>query len=254
MRRVLSCDSASVARMTGAGVRVAVIDSGVAPGHPHVGEVAPGIALVGEEPLDVRDRLGHGTAVFAAIREVAPHAELVPVRVLDRDRATSARVLAEAIDWAVEAGVQLVNLSFGTTNESHAARFALALDAARAAGVIVIAPHSHEGVRWYPGAMHGAVGVVADPSVPRFAVAPVAAAAPGGDEAPALGGALAASPYPRPIAGLPVERNLSGVSFAVANATGVIARAVEAGAPTASAEQLLTWITDRALQDSPRSR
>ena len=33
-----------------------------------------------------------------------------------------------------------------------------------------------------------------------------------------------ASPYPRPIPGVPVERNLHGISFAVANATGLIAR------------------------------
>jgi hypothetical protein len=39
---------------------------------------------------------------------------------------------------------------------------------------------------------------------------------------------FAASPYPRPIPGVPRERNLSGVSFAVANVTGFIARAVEA--------------------------
>jgi len=35
---------------------------------------------------------------------------------------------------------------------------------------------------------------------------------------------LAASPYPRPIPGVPPERNLNGISFAVANATGVLAR------------------------------
>jgi hypothetical protein len=33
-----------------------------------------------------------------------------------------------------------------------------------------------------------------------------------------------ASGYPRPIEGVPVERNLSGISFAVANVTGFLAR------------------------------
>ena len=35
---------------------------------------------------------------------------------------------------------------------------------------------------------------------------------------------LVASPHPRPIPGVPPERNLNGISFAVANATGVLAR------------------------------
>ena len=38
---------------------------------------------------------------------------------------------------------------------------------------------------------------------------------------------LAASGYPRPIPGVPVERNLSGISFAVANVTGFLARLLE---------------------------
>ena len=39
------------------------------------------------------------------------------------------------------------------------------------------------------------------------------------------GGVFYASPYPRPIPGVPVERNLSGVSFAVANVSGLAAGA-----------------------------
>jgi hypothetical protein len=35
-----------------------------------------------------------------------------------------------------------------------------------------------------------------------------------------------ASGYPRPIPGLPPERNLKGISFAVANVTGMLARAM----------------------------
>ena len=37
-----------------------------------------------------------------------------------------------------------------------------------------------------------------------------------------------ASGYPRPIPGVPREKNLAGISFAVANATGFIARGIEA--------------------------
>jgi hypothetical protein len=55
---------------------VAIIDSGVYAAHPHVGSVAGGIAIDqnGHEHDDYADRLGHGTAVAAAIREKAPDA------------------------------------------------------------------------------------------------------------------------------------------------------------------------------------
>ena len=76
---------------TGRGVRVAVIDSGVNATHPHVGEVAGGIAIdeQGVERADYLDRLGHGTAVTAAIREKAPDAELFAVKVFDRSLSTN---------------------------------------------------------------------------------------------------------------------------------------------------------------------
>ena len=56
---------------TGRGVRVAVIDSGVHPSHPHVGTVAAGVGVDADGRLDgdTVDRLGHGTAVAAVIRD-----------------------------------------------------------------------------------------------------------------------------------------------------------------------------------------
>lgn len=73
---------------TGAGVRVAVIDSGVDTSHPQVGRVA-GAVRIEESPGglvavggDHEDLVGHGTACAAIIRSLAPHAELYSVRVL----------------------------------------------------------------------------------------------------------------------------------------------------------------------------
>ena len=62
--------------------------------------------------------------------------------------------------------------------------------------------------------MPGVVGVVLDPDQPRESV-----------RAEAVDGrvVLHASGFPRPIAGVPPDRNLNGISFAVANATGVLA-------------------------------
>ena len=108
---VLAGDRAACGRQlnsmrTGRGVRVAIVDSGVHAAHPHVGGVSGGIAIDadGAEHEDFVDRLGHGTAVAAAIREGAPDAELFAVKVFDRTLSTNVRSLIAAIDWAVRSG------------------------------------------------------------------------------------------------------------------------------------------------------
>ena len=79
--RLTTTDSAMLGR-TGAGVRVAIIDSGIAASHPHVGAVVDGVCIMpdGLSP-DFADRIGHGTAVAAAVRDAAPAAILIAVRV-----------------------------------------------------------------------------------------------------------------------------------------------------------------------------
>jgi subtilisin family serine protease len=50
-------------------MKIAIVDSGIHPGHPHVGEVAGAIEIaVDGVSNDAIDRLGHGTAVAGAIR------------------------------------------------------------------------------------------------------------------------------------------------------------------------------------------
>jgi len=221
------------------GVRVAVVDSGIAPAHPHVGAVAQGVSLVGDEPLDTADRLGHGTAVAAALRDLAPSVELVPVRVLERDLATTARLLVRAILWATDHEIAIVNLSFGTTNVAHIPLFDDALSAAREAGVLVVSAARQESTTWYPGSLSGALGVEADVALARTGIL-------------ITDRGLAASPYPRSIPGVPVTRNLAGVSFAVANACGVLARAVSCGAPR-TPEGMRAWLLALTASRSPSS-
>lgn len=204
-------------RVTDRPVRVAVVDSGVYAAHPHVQGVAGGISLVaGAKHDDIIDRNGHGTAVAAAIREKAPSVELIAVKILDRELATTAEALARGIEWAAEQSVDLINLSLGSTNAAHAERLARALVEARAAGAVVVAA-AHQGtVPSLPGALHPVIAVALDWNCPRNEVIVDAA------EQDLI--RLRASGYPRPIPGVPTERNLKGISFAVANATGIIAR------------------------------
>lgn len=202
-------------------VTVAVVDSGVNVPHPHLPGVAGGVAidLEGGTSDDYVDRLGHGTAAAAVIYEKAPDAELWVVKVFDQALATTVPSLVRAIDWASERGCRLVNLSLGTVHASREPELAPAVERAVERGAIVVSAFVHGGVKWYPGSIAGAVGVVADPAHPRDRVSVVE-----------VDGCrvLRASPYPRAIPGVPPERNLNGISFAVANATGVLARSLAA--------------------------
>jgi len=204
---------------TGAGVRVAVIDSGVHPGHPHVGAVAAGVSFdgAGARGDDTVDRLGHGTAVSAVIREKAPEAEIIPVKVFDRELRATTEALVAAIDWAIAARVHLINLSLGTANPAHQVRLGEALVRAARAGVGLVAAAEHGDVRWLPGSLPLAIGVTTDWECPRDAATVEVA-----QEGAVRRLRVRASGYPRPIPGVPRERNLKGVSFAVANATGLL--------------------------------
>ena len=218
--RRFTLDVPPFARLTGEGVRVAVVDSGIHPANPHIGTTRVSGARIrpdGEVDGDFVDRIGHGTAVAAAIVEKAPGLDLVAVRVFDRTLATSADVLARGISWAAADGARLINLSLGTSNTARAPVLAAAVDEAAAAGAIVVSAFESDGVAWLPGSLPNAVGVTLDPTCERHAVVMTA------DDSRGLV-RFGASPYPRPVNGVPVERNLSGISFAVANVTGFLAR------------------------------
>ena len=224
--------------LTGRGVSIAVIDSGVNPDHPHVGRVAGGvrIELSGDISGDYVDRVGHGTAVFAAIQEKAPGADIFAVRVFEDRLKTSVRALVAAIDWAAERSVRVVNLSLGTLREEHAEVLDAAVGRLAAVGGVVVAAAEADGQRWWPGSLPSAVGVVMDADCPRECVEVRGGegVGGGGEGGGGRGWVVAASPYPRPIPGVPVERNLNGISFAVANVTGMLGRVVEgAGGPLA---------------------
>ena len=216
-----------LAEYTGKGVRIAVIDSGVHAAHPHVRGVAGGIAIREDGTLldDYVDRLGHGTAVTAAIREKAPGAEIFAIKVFWRALATDIVTLVRAIDEAAMRGAAVINLSLGTSEMQHRDRLEAAVARARAHNAIIVAANDEGGVRWLPGCLAGVVPVRADWTCARdtYGIAFV-------EDRPVL----STSPYPRDIPGVPRDRNVNGVSFAVANAAGFVARALEASPRAAS--------------------
>jgi hypothetical protein len=148
-------------RATGAGVRVAVLDSGVLPTLEGVaGHVDPdGYDFVDDDtdPTEATNGLdddgdgrvdeahGHGSFVASLVIAVAPGVRILPVRVLDADGVGTASGVATAITYAVQRGVRLVNLSVVVPPTVEVVREAI--ENARMLGVQVVAAAGNTGQR-----------------------------------------------------------------------------------------------------------
>ncbi|MGW0299215.1 S8 family peptidase [Streptomyces anthocyanicus] len=107
----------------GTGVKVAVLDSGVDTSHPDLaGKVTAAKNFTGSP--DTRDRVGHGTHVASTVagsgaksggkyKGVAPGAELLNGKVLDDQGAGTDSGIIEGMEWAVDQGAKVVNMSLG---------------------------------------------------------------------------------------------------------------------------------------------
>ena len=215
-----------------------MIDSGVHATHPHVGGVVGGLGIREDGSIvdDYVDRLGHGTAVAAAIREKAPGAELFAIKVFWHSLATGVDNLIRAMDIAASHGASIINLSLGTAEVQHRVRLEGVVAKTRGLGSLIVAATDDNGTAWLPGCLAGVVGVRADWTSDREGYTVCAV-----DDRPLL----ATAPYPRDIPGVPRERNLKGVSFAVANASGFVARALDAS-PTSDIDHLFATLHEAA--------
>lgn len=118
----------------GAGMRVAVLDTGVDLSHPALrGRLLPGRDFVDgdNDPSEVggsgRAGWGHGTHVAGLVLLAAPSARVVPLRVLDPDGRGNVWAIAEALLHAADPdgvgasndGAHVINLSLGTTQPTR---------------------------------------------------------------------------------------------------------------------------------------
>ena len=109
----------------GAGVSVAVLDTGVDAGHPDLAGAVTSSRNFTEDP-DPADLLGHGTHVAsiiasrdARLRGVAPGAEVVSGKVLDRDGFGYASWVIDGMEWAAaEQRADVVNMSLGFPSDT----------------------------------------------------------------------------------------------------------------------------------------
>jgi hypothetical protein len=196
--------------------RIAILDSGVHLGHPHVGGITGGISITSQGiSQGFEDRLGHGTAIAALIHHLNPTAELVVVRLFEQRLSTSLPIVLRAIDWCLSQQIDILNLSLGTHNEEHRAPFEAAARSVLESGAKLVSAFESECSLLFPGSLPGVIGVISDPDCPEGTYRP----ATRGDRE-----VVAASPYPRAIPGVPREHNLQGVSFAVATVSAHLPR------------------------------
>jgi hypothetical protein len=165
-------------RSKGAGVLVAVLDTGADTAHPvlagrtvpawnyvddtaDVSDVAQGLDTDGD---GVRDgAVGHGTFVSGLVAWVAPGARIMPIRVLDSDGVGNSFAAAEAIVDAVRAGADVLNLSFGSSDDADSLVIQEALRVARNHNVVVVgaAGNSRSTVPQFPASASQVCGVAA---------------------------------------------------------------------------------------------
>lgn len=153
----------------GEGVEVALLDTGIDLKHPDLkANVLGGIDLInGDE--DPQDDNGHGTGVAGVLAAaengqglvgVAPKASLWAIKILRHDEQGSISDLIRGIEWAVERGAEIINMSLGTEEDNPALHEAIR--AAYRAGVLLIAAAGNKGDRvLFPAAYPEVIAVAA---------------------------------------------------------------------------------------------
>ncbi|HRQ89334.1 MAG TPA: S8 family serine peptidase [Bacteroidia bacterium] len=155
---------------TGKGVKVGILDSGVASALPDLGGRVVSNYEVTEDryrgtrivPLEQGvDVIEHGTACAYIIHRHAPDAELHSVRVIGQSHNSTTGKLLAALEFAVEQGWDILNLSLGT--EASYERIARLADLAYYRGQIWIAAKDNKRNKvGYPAGLASVVGVDMD--------------------------------------------------------------------------------------------
>ncbi|MFG1809913.1 type VII secretion-associated serine protease mycosin [Streptomyces sp. NPDC049040] len=159
----------------GRGVKVAVIDSGVDIKNPQLTQAvdaSKSVDLIDAKGHGTSDPVGHGTEVAGIIAArpapstgfvgLAPEATIISIRQASEDGTGTVPHLVTALQRAVSAGAQVINISQDTPGDAPDLRNAIA--AAVRADVVVVASAGNAGGdgkarTTYPGAYPGVLAV-----------------------------------------------------------------------------------------------
>lgn len=151
--------------LTGRGVRVCVIDSGIEADHPLVGPVQGSYAVLTEDDglvvreTEAEDVCGHGTACAGIIRRIAPECELYSVRVLGAGFTGQGAVFVEGLRWAVTQGFDIVNVSLSTTRGALAEELRRVSDDAYFRRTVIVASAHNLPVESFPWRFSSVISV-----------------------------------------------------------------------------------------------
>jgi subtilisin family serine protease len=152
---------------TGQGIKVAIVDTGIDFKHPDLlTNIRTGINIIRPSRTPADDN-GHGTHVAGIIGAlsntvgvvgIAPNVELYPVKVLKSNGVGYLSDIIAGIDWSVAHGMDVINLSLGTTTDIQSMHDAVVR--ADQAGVIVVAAAGNSGgTVMYPAAYAEVISV-----------------------------------------------------------------------------------------------
>ncbi len=152
-KKILLPEALKLAPKAGAGVTVAVIDTGIDLNHPafasrlvdstQMWDFVDNDAVPQEVYIDSTSKgFGHGTCVAGIVAQIAPYAKIMPLRVLKPNGSGNSDSVVAAIDWAVAHGANVINMSLGSV-------YLKSLDAeiawATSRGVIVVSSSGNTG-------------------------------------------------------------------------------------------------------------
>jgi len=153
---------------TGSGMRVGIIDSGLETTHPLLnGRVVESVAvemvdgapkIVPDEPVDL---YGHGTACGGIILGLAPDVELVSIRVLGADLRGKGTAFAAGLEWAIDQGINVLNLSLSSKSEALYSVFHDLVDRAYFRGVALVCAANNVPAASYPSLFSSVFSVAA---------------------------------------------------------------------------------------------
>lgn len=160
------------------GIRVAVIDTGLDYSHPDLSARYAGGYDTFNQDDDPFDGHGHGTHVSGIIAAdlndvgqagVSPKASLVAVKALGDDGTGYISDLVEAIDWAMNNGVTIINFSLGTSYDSLILEDKLQEAADQGILLVAAAGNTNGGSVLYPAAYDTVISVSATDSSDNLA-------------------------------------------------------------------------------------
>jgi subtilisin family serine protease len=166
---------------TGAGVRVGIIDSGIDNDHPAIGGSVKGWI----EPYEADGKLqfrmdphedssGHGTACAGIVLSLAPQVELYSIKVLGGTLSGTGALFAAGLHWAIDNGMQVVNLSLGTTKRDFYPILHELADTAYFRRVVLVAAANNLPVPSFPSLYASVISVASqeDPDPLHFCYNP----------------------------------------------------------------------------------